>query len=241
MHKYLFLISFLLIALCLSDKTRAQKYEKNKYNLEIIDNINDYCAEINNNKQAELVLLTRYVPHLKTDFVYATKHNFTHTALYKNPQPYALRPLAEALRKAAAALEAKGIGIILYDAYRPYSVTEKMWAIEPDARYAADPRFGSGHNRGIAVDIGLYKLSTGKLLPMPTGFDNFTDTAHSDFMNLPKTVLANRQLLKTVMEKYGLKQLSTEWWHFYIPDKKAKILDLDFDTLKNFVNKNEGQ
>lgn len=233
MHKKDLLLIFIpLLVLCLSDKTCAQRYEKNKYSLEIIDNINDYRAEINNNEQAKLVLLTKYVPHLKIDFVYATKHNFTHTVLYKNPRPYALLPVAEALRKASARLQTRGLGIILYDAYRPYSVTEKMWEIEPDARYAADPRFGSGHNRGIAVDIGLYQLSTGKLLPMPTGFDNFTDTAHSDFMNLPQQILSNRQMLKTVMEKCGLKQLSTEWWHFSIPNNDYKLLDLDFETLQ---------
>lgn len=242
MHKkFFFLIFFLPFLLCFSDNTCAQKYKKNKYDLEIIDNINDYRAEINNNKQAKLTLLTKYVPLLKTRFVYATKRNFTHTVLYKHPEAYAVLPLAEALRKAAAELDSQGLGILLYDAYRPYCVTEKMWKIEPDARYAADPKFGSGHNRGIAVDIGLYKLSTGELLRMPTDFDNFTDTAHSDFMNLPQTVLANRQLLKRVMEKYGLKQLSTEWWHFYLPNNNYKILDLDFNTLNNFEKGKEAQ
>ncbi|MDE1191916.1 MAG: M15 family metallopeptidase [Arachidicoccus sp.] len=232
------LFFLLIVVLCtICNQTDAQRYKKNKYNLEIIDNINDYKHETDKNNSAKLVPLLDFIPHLKTDFVYATVHNFTHTALYKNPRAYALLPTAQALKKAANILKKKDLGIILFDAYRPYAVTEKMWEIEPDPRYAADPKLGSGHNRGIALDISLYKLSNGKLLKMPTGFDDFSDTAHSDYMNLDKEIIGNRQLLKTVMESCGFEQLSTEWWHFYIPNpnNQYKIINLSFDTLNKYT------
>ncbi|ANI88000.1 hypothetical protein A9P82_00895 [Arachidicoccus ginsenosidimutans] len=218
-------------------RLNAQTYTKNKYGLEIINDVHTYQKAIDNNPNEQLVLLTDYVPHLKTDFVYATKHNFTHTILYKNPKPYALLATAKALAQAAKDLKTQGFGILLFDGYRPYSITEKMWQVVPDARYAADPKFGSGHNKGVAVDITLYNLQDGKPLQMPTGFDNFTDTAHSDFMNLPDNVLHNRKLLKDVMNKYGFTQLSTEWWHFSInnPNNEYKILDLSFDELNKHI------
>jgi D-alanyl-D-alanine dipeptidase len=126
----------------------------------------------------------------------------------------------------------------IFDAYRPYSITEKMWEKVKDDRYAADPSKGSGHNRGAAVDLTLIDLKTKKELPMGTGFDNFTDTAHSDFAQLPESILSNRNLLKSVMEKYGFKQLSTEWWHFYLPNSSTfELLDIRFADLKKMDKK----
>ncbi|HEY0298115.1 MAG TPA: M15 family metallopeptidase [Arachidicoccus sp.] len=239
--KNLLSVSFLLVCFyCTCNKSDAQVYKKNKYNLEIIDNIPAYKAFISKKADAKLVLLTNFVPDLKTDFVYATPDNFTHTVLYQHPKPYALLPVAEALAKVSEDLKKNGLAIMLFDAYRPYSVTEKMWQAVPDARYAADPKFGSGHNRGISVDITLYNLSDAKPLQMPTAFDNFTDTAHSGFEHLPQSILANRKLLRDVMAKYGFVQLPTEWWHFSIANPKAvyKIIDLSFDELNNFVKAN---
>jgi len=124
------------------------------------------------------------------------------------------------------------MGIKIWDAYRPYSVTEKMWELVKDDRYAADPKFGSGHNRGIAVDLTIIDLSTGKELDMGTGFDNFSDTAHHDFKNLPANVLQNRLVLRSVMEKHGFKALETEWWHYYfINGKDYELLDIPFEEL----------
>lgn len=106
-----------------------------------------------------------------------------------------------------------------------------------DNRYAADPSKGSGHNRGIAVDVTLINLKTKKELPMGTGFDNFTDSAHTDFADLPKEILINRNILKTVMEKYGFISLDTEWWHFSLPNASSyELLDLSFADLKKQSN-----
>lgn len=236
------IFNYLIIFLgLLCNTTTAQTYTKNRYGLEIIDNIKNYQLLIEKDSTQQLVPLHQYVGNLKVDFVYATKKNFTHTVLYKNPKAYVRLPVARALQQVATFLAKKGLGIIIFDAYRPYSVTEKMWRVVPDARYAADPKHGSGHNKGVSVDISLYYLSTGKPMEMPTAFDNFTEKAHQDYMQLPKRIIDNRDLLKHIMQQYGFEPLSTEWWHFSFPNpgEKYKILNLDFDDLNAFVKKNK--
>ena len=129
-----------------------------------------------------------------------------------------------------------GIGLKIFDAYRPYSVTEKMWEPIKDERYVADPKKGSGHNRGIAVDLTLINLKTKVELPMGTGYDNFSDTAHSTFMALPVEILQNRNLLKNIMEKNGFKVLETEWWHYSFTDAKDfELMDISFKKLKKIT------
>jgi D-alanyl-D-alanine dipeptidase len=206
---------------------------KNKYGLQIISNASDYQQLISKDSNQQLVLLKNWVKPLVTEWKYATTDNFTHTILYKTPEAFALLPVAKALQKVQADLKIKGLSLKFFDAYRPYHVTEKMWEIVPDDRYAANPANGSGHNRGIAVDITLIDLKTGKELKMPTSFDDFTERAHHDYMQLDSITLANRALLKTTMEKYGFTALSTEWWHYFFktPTPYA-LLDLDFKTLK---------
>jgi D-alanyl-D-alanine dipeptidase len=101
----------------------------------------------------------------------------------------------------------------------------------------ADPRKGSGHNRGIAVDLTIIDIRTKQELTMPTGFDNFTDSAHHDFMNLPEEAIKNRKRLKEIMEKYGFLPFSTEWWHYSLPDpEKYEVLDLSFKALKKTMH-----
>ena len=114
-----------------------------------------------------------------------------------------------------------------------YSVTEKFWELVHDERYVANPAKGSGHNRGIAVDLTIINLKTGKELDMGTGFDNFSDTAHHAFTKLSEEVLQNRDLLKSTMEKFGFKALDTEWWHYFLANgNKFEILDIDFKKQK---------
>jgi D-alanyl-D-alanine dipeptidase len=101
-----------------------------------------------------------------------------------------------------------------------------------DDRYAADPKKGSGHNRGIAVDLTLIDLDTKKELDMGTGFDNFSDTAHHSFKKLPTDVLLGRIVLKLAMENHGFKALDTEWWHYYfVNGKDFELLDINFEQL----------
>jgi D-alanyl-D-alanine dipeptidase len=230
---------FVLIIACgyaLSINTgRAQSavaVRKNQYGLQVINDVKAYCQTVSADSNKRMVLLRQYISPLIVDFKYATKNNFTHSVLYHRPELFARLPVAKALQKVEEALKEKGLGLKFFDAYRPYSVTEKMWKIVPDERYAASPAKGSGHNRGIAVDVTLIDLKTGAELPMPTAFDDFSDKAHHDYMQLDSAVKANRSLLKAVMGQYGFTALSTEWWHYFIENySEDELLDINFDLL----------
>ena len=132
----------------------------------------------------------------------------------------------------------QGITLVIFDAYRPYSVTVELWNRVKDDRYAANPAKGSGHNRGIAVDLTLADAKTHQLLPLPTGFDNFSDSAHQDFSGTDSIRKANRELLKLTMKKYGFIPLATEWWHFSWPaTQDYEVLDLRFQQLSDLGEK----
>lgn len=181
-----------------------------------------------------MAALTYYLNPLYTDWRYATPENFTKQALYKQPEAYLRLPAAIALAKVQSDLKKMGFSLKIFDAYRPYSVTCLMWKAVPDERYTANPAKGSGHNRGAAVDVSLVDMKTGRELEMPTGFDEFSEKAHHNYMQLSPEAIKNRQLLKSTMEKHGFVALETEWWHYSLPDaaKRFEILDLSFKQMK---------
>lgn len=230
---------FLIVSLCFQNLTSAQSNVFNKYGLLVIKDIKILQKEIALDSNKQMVDLRKVIPNITLDLKYATIDNFMHQKLYPNLTTTFLRkPAADSLKRVVKELKNEYLTIKIFDAYRPYSITEKMWQIVKDARYAADPSKGSGHNRGIAVDLTLIDLKTKKELPMGTRFDNFSDTAHSDFINLSLEILKNRNILKTVMEKYGFIELETEWWHFYLPDSSAyELLDLSFSDLETLNTK----
>lgn len=185
-------------------------------------------------QEDQLIELKEIIPYLRYDLKYASNQNFTGKRVYpKNTQStYLVKEAAQSLKNIAKELEAKNLGLLIWDAYRPYRATVKFWKMIHDERYVANPAKGSGHNRGIAVDLTLYEISTGELLEMPTGFDNFSDTAHHDFMMLAEKKIMNRQLLKNTMEKHGFKSLETEWWHYAWPnDRNYPIMNISFKRL----------
>lgn len=190
-------------------------------------------------KNLEMVDLKKYIPSLRFDLRYAGNENFMHEKLYpKIKTTYLRRAAASALKNAVEDLKVMGLGISIFDAYRPYHITFLMWQKIGDPRYVADPSKGSGHNRGIAIDLTLMKLSDKEPLPMPTDFDNFSDTAHSGFEDLSDSIKQNRDILKKVMEQNGFIQLTTEWWHFYLPDSdKYDVMDISFKSLKKIACK----
>jgi D-alanyl-D-alanine dipeptidase len=203
----------------------------------IISSVSEIREQISLDSNQAMIPLKNIIPNLITDWKYASYDNFTREILYKTPEAFLRKEPAEALVKVNKELNIIGLGIILFDAYRPYRVTRKMWAIVPDERYAANPAKGSGHNRGAAIDLTLYDLKTGKTLDMGTGFDHFSDTAHHDFKALSEQVLQNRQLLKETMMKQGFIALSTEWWHYSWPDaaKRFPLMDLSFKDMKRLT------
>ena len=192
-----------------------------------------YWQQVQADSLQRMVELSSLIPGIVYDLRYATRNNFTKEKLYKRGDMSFLRVQpAYALQKVQQELNSQGLGIKIFDAYRPYSVTKKMWDLIKDERYVANPSKGSGHNRGLAVDLTIINLNTGQELDMGTGFDHFSDTAHQDFKALPEQVLQNRKLLKEMMEKSGFKALSTEWWHYsWTNDRNYAVLDIDFKKL----------
>lgn len=233
--KYVFIFLFT----CLLTKCKATKDSTapNDYGVIVLSNLHEYKASVANNKDKELILLKTLIPNIITDLRYASQKNFTGQYLYTdtlNADAYLRLPAANALMQVAEELKQKNIGLKIYDAYRPYSATVIMWNLIQDEDYVANPKKGSGHNRGAAVDLTLIDLTTGKELAMPTPFDDFTKKASHDYTDLSSDVLSNRNLLRTTMEKYGFTALRTEWWHYSLPNAKEKfdLLDLSFEQLK---------
>ena len=165
------------------------------------------------------------------DLRYATPDNFTGQVLYETPRCFLRKSVAERLARVQKKLQKQGLGLKIWDGYRPLSVQKKMWAIVPDSRYVANPKHGSRHNRGAAVDVTLVD-STGRELHMPTGFDNFTARAHRDWTGSDTLAMHNRAILEKAMTSEGFIPLSTEWWHFDAPNWKSyPIEDISIQEL----------
>ena len=227
----------LLVAIIFSTTSLPILYAQKNSEPQVIKEYTLYKQSLKNDSLKKMVELKTIVPNIQYDLRYATDNNFMHQRVYKNGSNTFLRlVVARALARAQQELNEKNLSLKIWDAYRPYSVTEKMWELIKDERYVADPKKGSGHNRGIAVDLTIIDSKSGKELDMGTGFDNFTDTAHQDFKDLPGEILNNRSLLKTTMEKYGFVALETEWWHFFWNNPDFELLDIDPKKFKKNIN-----
>lgn len=202
-------------------------------NIKVVKKTKIYRQQVAADPHHELVSLPKIIPHVQSDLRYATPGNFTGKALYPpSAQPWLRSAPAAALKEVQLKLQQHGYGVKIFDAYRPYAATVMMWNLVRDERYVANPAKGSGHNRGLAVDLTLFSLQTGKELDMGTGFDHFTDTAHHNFKHLPEQVLQNRVLLRKTMEAAGFRALETEWWHYSWPnDRNYSVLDIPFKKL----------
>jgi zinc D-Ala-D-Ala dipeptidase len=216
----------------------TQETTISKYGVPVVDKMAAYLQFVKLDSLKTMVELHSAVPGIDYDLRYATRNNFMLRPMYPpaTRNTFVRLPVANALKKVMDELSQKGYRVKVFDAYRPYSVTVSFWELVKDERYVADPHKGSGHNRGLAIDITLISNKTRKELDMGTGFDNFTDSAHHDFTQLPLTVLENRKLLRTTMEKYGFTAMETEWWHYFWPnDRGYEVLDLSFADLKKNI------
>jgi D-alanyl-D-alanine dipeptidase len=182
----------------------------------------------------DLVELSRLDASIHLDIRYATSNNFTGHKLYAQARAFLQRPAAEALLRTHRALKAQGYGLLVFDGYRPWSVTKAFWdATPPDKhKFVADPQKGSRHNRGCAVDVGLYHLRTGKEVAMPSAFDEMSDRAAADYQGGTPDQRRTRALLRQALEKEGFKVNPDEWWHFDYQDWRLyRVLDLPFAEI----------
>lgn len=171
---------------------------------------------------SNFVELSKKITNIVLDIRYSTTNNFIGKKVYPSARCFLVTKAALALKKVQAELNKEGLGLKVFDTYRPFFVQEIFWKACPDARYVAkatrdeagNPVSGSKHNRGVAIDLTLIKLETKQELEMPTVFDDFSEKAHSDYSGASSEAIANRLKLKQVMEKFGFNQEKTEWWHF---------------------------
>jgi D-alanyl-D-alanine dipeptidase len=230
MRKLLFAFATSLLLLLLSWQQQPQK--ANPYGLEIVSAMADYNRLVKKDPSKQLVDLEKVIKGVVLDIRYATPNNFTHQTIYQAPKAFARKPVAEALVKIQTELKGRGLGMKIYDAYRPYAVTLKFFEVYPDTTFVASPQKGSKHNRGCAIDLTLIDLKSGKELEMPTVFDDFTEKATQAYMNLSPEVLKNRQMLREIMSRYGFIPYESEWWHYdYNSWRNYQIMDLSFEEL----------
>jgi D-alanyl-D-alanine dipeptidase len=190
--------------------------------------------EIGDFRAPDLIELTKLDPDIKLDIRYATTNNFLSTPIYSQARAFLQRPAAEALVRTLRSLKAQGYGVLIHDAYRPWYVTKMFWEATPEDKriFVADPKEGSKHNRGCAVDLTLYDLKTGAAVKMPSGYDEMSERAYADYTGGTPQERERRAILRRAMEDEGFTVYPQEWWHFDYKDWKLyPILNVRFEDL----------
>lgn len=185
-----------------------------------------------NKREARLIELITLDPTIKLDIRYATEDNFVGKKVYPQARAFLQKPAAKGVVNVHKKLAKQGLGIVIFDGYRPWSITKLFWEVTPDdkRKFVANPEKGSKHNRGCAVDLSIFDLKTGELIDMPSGFDEFTERASPDYTGGTEKQRANRDMLRKMMEDEGFAVNPNEWWHFDYKDwEKYAIYDISFD------------
>jgi zinc D-Ala-D-Ala dipeptidase len=204
----------------------------NQYGLRVVPDYATYQRLVRLDPARRLVDVERVVPGVRIDVRYATANNFMHHPLYQVARVFLRAPAAQALADVQLELAPQGLGLKVFDGYRPYRITEAIWEPIRNPDFVADPAKGSRHNRGAAVDLTLVDLRSGDEIAMPTPYDDFTPRARQDFNDLPPDVIANRAKLREAMVKHGFDPLPSEWWHFdYHGWARFELMDVPLEDL----------
>ena len=171
--------------------------------------------------ETELVNIRSVDRTIVVDLRYATSRNIARRPFYPTNMPALVRPqVAARLAQAQAILRERGYGLKIWDAYRPKSAHEQLWALSPNTDYVADPAVGGSlHTSGVAVDATLVD-NRGRDVLMPTDFDDFTMAAMLNYTGGNAEVRRNLHVLQNAMARAGFYGLRTEWWHFVSKDWK---------------------
>jgi len=182
----------------------------------------------------DLVELVSLDPTIQLDIRYATTNNFMSARFYDEPRAFLQRPAAEAVVQAHRILAEAGYGLLIHDGYRPWAVTRMFWDATPEAQkvFVANPANGSRHNRGAAIDLTLFDLSTGEPVEMTGGYDEFSSRSYPDYPGGTSQQRWRRELLRDVMESVGFTVYDAEWWHFdFGAWREYPVLNLAFDEI----------
>lgn len=184
----------------------------------------------------DLIELVKLDPTLHLDIRYATSNNFLGRPVYTEARAFLQKPAAEALVRANQKVREQGYGLVIFDGYRPWSVTKIFWDATPQDKkiFVADPKTGSRHNRGCAVDLSLFDLKTGKEVSMPGAYDEMTERSDIDYKGGTEEQRRLRDLLRSAMESEGFVVYQPEWWHYDYKDwKEYPILNISFSEIKS--------
>jgi zinc D-Ala-D-Ala dipeptidase len=168
------------------------------------------------------------------DIRYAREDNFLGRAVYPSEHAFLQHPAVESLLRAHHRLNEEGFGILVFDGYRPWSVTKIFHdeTTEAQRAFLAHPTKGSAHNRGCAIDCSLFRLKDGQEVRMPSEFDEMGENAAAEFTGGTDTERKHRDLLIKVMHGEGFKVLKNEWWHFNHPSAAHyPIYDWSFSEI----------
>ena len=181
----------------------------------------------------KLVDLKKLDDEFQLDIRYASTNNFMRSKFYKNERAFFNMSAADRLIEAKNELKKLGYGIIIYDAYRPWFVTKMFWEGTPEnlKHFVANPENGSSHNKGCAIDIGLYDIETGESIVMISGYDEFTERAYPNYMGGSKKQRDIRDMLIKVMERNDFTVYEYEWWHFNYNGCDSGIMNYSFEEL----------
>lgn len=202
--------------------------------LVVIKDYKTYQQQVAENPNQELQEIIEYIPNIVLDIKYASTSNFTGTAVYNEAKAFARKPVVDALIAVQQQLNQQGLGLKIFDAYRPYAITVKFWKVTPQDKkdYVANPKTGSRHNRGCAVDLTLINLATGEELEMPTPYDSFAKEAWPTYENISPTAKKNRDILINAMHQNGFRVIKSEWWHYdFVGWENYPLMDIPFEKL----------
>jgi len=231
--KKLILPLFLVSIACSSPKSDQEIFTSQQR--EVLDPIPEVeleveVPELEKQLLAEgLINLEEYIPGIKVDLKYSTTDNFFGQDVYGDlTKAFLQSEVADRLKNAQEKLQASypNLTLLIYDGVRPLSVQQILWdnLAKPDSLkplYVADPKVGSLHNFGVAVDLTIYDNESGQPLDMGTGYDFFGYAAYPDREmemlasgTITKAQVANREILRSVMTTSGFTGIGSEWWHF---------------------------
>lgn len=210
----LLFLCFLLLPLRSKTQVLTSDLPVSRYGLPVIKGANVYAQMVSADPENELVDMRKLLPDAQYDVTYAGTNNFLKRKIYPTADLFMRVPAARALVRVAEILRKQGYGLLLFDGYRPYSVTELFYEEIGDTTFVADPRRGSKHNRGMAIDLTLYDLKTKMPVLMPTAYDEASEKAYQDYSGGDPMALKNRAILRQAMEQVGFSIFQYEWWHY---------------------------
>ena len=186
-------------------------------------------------KETQLVELIKLDSTIKLDIRYATKNNFVGQPVYKEARAFLQKDAAESLIRVNAKIHALGYGLLVFDGYRPWDVTKLFYDVtsKENRKFVADPKEGSRHNRGCAIDVSLYDLVTKKEIEMLGVYDEMTARSYFDYTGGTEEQRKTRNLLIATMQEEGFTVYKYEWWHFDYKDwQQYRITNKPFSEIK---------